>query len=69
MPVALSSGLFWGRNALIKKPGTIVLEVLEPLPPGLERHELMKRLERAIEEATARLIAEAQPGQADVNER
>ena len=56
VPVALSSGLFWAGFA--KKPGTIVLEFLEPIPPGLPRREFMPRLEAAIEGATRELIAE-----------
>jgi 1-acyl-sn-glycerol-3-phosphate acyltransferase len=56
VPVALSSGLFW--TGLVKRPGTIVLEFLEPIPPGLPRREFMPRLEAAIEGATRDLIAE-----------
>ena len=60
VPIALNSGLFWARNAWLKNPGTIVLEVLPPIPPGLDRHAVMDRLEREIEEASARLAAEAE---------
>jgi 1-acyl-sn-glycerol-3-phosphate acyltransferase len=56
VPVALNSGVFW--TGFIKRPGTIVLEFLEPIPPGLKRREFMARLQGAIEGATARLIAE-----------
>jgi len=56
VPVALNSGLFW--TGFIKKPGTIVMDFLEPIPPGLRRREFMPRLETAIEGATAKLIAE-----------
>ncbi len=59
VPVALNSGFFWGRNAWFKKPGTIVLEILEPIPPGLERRAALRRLEDAIESASARLLEEA----------
>jgi 1-acyl-sn-glycerol-3-phosphate acyltransferase len=58
-PVALNSGLFWPRRQFWRLPGTIVVEILDPLPPGLPRAEFRKRLETAIEDATARLIAEA----------
>ena len=61
-PVALNSGMFWGRNRFVKRPGTIVVEVLEPIPPGLERRVFLKALEDAIEPASARLEAEAQAG-------
>ncbi|WP_417516388.1 lysophospholipid acyltransferase family protein [Minwuia sp.] len=59
VPVALNSGKFWGRNAFTKNPGEIVMEYLEPIPPGLSRKVFMTRLEDAIETATRRLEEEA----------
>ena len=59
VPVAVNSGLFWGRRSFLKRPGTIVLEMLPPMPRGLDRRTFMAELERRIEEATARLEAEA----------
>jgi 1-acyl-sn-glycerol-3-phosphate acyltransferase len=56
VPVALNSGLFWGRQAFIKKPGTIVVEFLPPIPPGLDRKAMMRELEGRIEPA-ARALA------------
>jgi len=58
VPVALNSGLFWPRRKFLRYPGTIRLEVLDPIPPGLDRHAFAERLKRDIETATARLIAE-----------
>ena len=59
LPVALNSGLFWPRRSLIRRPGTIVVEILEPIPPGLPKAEFLHRLESAIETASNRLLAEA----------
>ena len=59
VPVALNSGMFWGRRAFLKRPGTIVVEVLEPIEPGMDRKAFMVELERRIETATTRLCAEA----------
>ena len=59
VPVALNSGLFWRRREFIKRPGRIVVEFLEPIPPGLDRKTFMRRLEQAIETGTAALVAEA----------
>jgi len=59
IPVALNSGLFWGRRAFAKNPGTIVLEFLEPMAMGLDRKPFMAELENRVEVATNRLIAEA----------
>jgi len=56
VPVALNSGLFW--TGFVKRPGRIVLEFLEPIPPGLKSREFMKTLEERIEKATAGLVAE-----------
>jgi 1-acyl-sn-glycerol-3-phosphate acyltransferase len=58
VPVALNSGLFWPRRSFRKYPGTIVVEFLDPIPPGLDKDEFFKRLQGEIEGATARLLAE-----------
>ena len=51
VPIALNSGLFWGRKAFVKKPGTITVEILPPIQPGLDRKSLMRDLENRIETA------------------
>jgi 1-acyl-sn-glycerol-3-phosphate acyltransferase len=56
VPVAHNSGLFW--NGFLKRPGTIIVEFLDPIPPGLSRQEFMRELESRIEGATARLLEE-----------
>ncbi len=55
VPVALNSGLFWGRRSFIKRPGVITLEILEPIAPGLDRRAFLHELERRLEGASARL--------------
>jgi 1-acyl-sn-glycerol-3-phosphate acyltransferase len=57
VPVALNSGLFWGRKAVLKKPGTITIEYLPPIAPGLDRKTFMRELESRIETASNRLAA------------
>jgi 1-acyl-sn-glycerol-3-phosphate acyltransferase len=59
VPLALNSGLYWPRNSPEVQPGTIIVEILPPVSPGLPRAEARKRIESAIEEASTRLIAEA----------
>jgi 1-acyl-sn-glycerol-3-phosphate acyltransferase len=59
VPLALNSGVFWPRRSLERRPGTIVVEFLDPIPPGLPKHEFIKRLVDAVEIASARLLAEA----------
>ena len=60
LPVALNSGVFWPRRrSLMLKPGTVVVEILDPIMPGLDKDVFFKRLQDVIEPASARLIAEA----------
>lgn len=59
LPIALNSGLFWPRRSLRRKPGTVIVEILDPIAPGLDRDEFFARLQHDIETATARLIEEA----------
>jgi 1-acyl-sn-glycerol-3-phosphate acyltransferase len=59
VPVALNTGLFWPRRSFLRLPGTAVVEFLEPIPPGLDRRAFAATLQSRIEEATARLVAEA----------
>jgi 1-acyl-sn-glycerol-3-phosphate acyltransferase len=54
VPVALNSGVHW--TGFIKRPGTIVLEFLEPIAPGLKRDAFMALLESRIETATNKLL-------------
>jgi 1-acyl-sn-glycerol-3-phosphate acyltransferase len=56
VPVALNSGLFWGRRQFIKWPGVIDVEVLPAIPPGLRREAFMTTLRDRIEGATKRLV-------------
>jgi 1-acyl-sn-glycerol-3-phosphate acyltransferase len=58
VPIALNSGLFWPRRSLLRFPGTVLVEVLDPIPPGLNKREFLARLQSVIEEATTRLVAE-----------
>ncbi len=58
VPVALNSGMFWGRRSFSKNPGKITLEFLEPIPEGMDRKSFMAELEGRVESATNRLIAE-----------
>jgi 1-acyl-sn-glycerol-3-phosphate acyltransferase len=55
VPVAHNSGVHW--QAFWKTPGTIVVEFLPAIPPGLARAAFMERLEDAIETSVARLLA------------
>jgi 1-acyl-sn-glycerol-3-phosphate acyltransferase len=58
VPIALNSGLYWPRRSFRRYPGTIRVEVLDPIAPGLDKHAFFEKLQQSIETATARLVAE-----------
>lgn len=58
VPVALTSGLYWGRNSLVLWPGTARAKFLEPIMPGLSPEEFQARLIKAIETETNRMVLE-----------
>ena len=60
VPVALNSGVFWGRRRFLKRPGVITLEFLPPVPRGLDRRAFLTELQARIETASERLRAEAE---------
>ena len=63
VPLALNSGVFWPRRTLERQPGTIVVDFLEPIAPGLPRKEFRRLLEARLETACDRLLVEAAAGQ------
>jgi 1-acyl-sn-glycerol-3-phosphate acyltransferase len=58
VPIALNSGLFWARRQFLRYPGTITVEILDPIAPGLAIDVFFERLQRDLEAATARLVAQ-----------
>ncbi|MGA7788439.1 MAG: lysophospholipid acyltransferase family protein [Xanthobacteraceae bacterium] len=56
VPLALNSGLFWPRRSLLRLPGTITAEILDPIPPGLDKNTFFTRLQDTIETASTRLL-------------
>jgi 1-acyl-sn-glycerol-3-phosphate acyltransferase len=57
-PVATNSGRHWPAHGFIRRPGVIVCQFLEPIPPGLHRAAFMRLLEERIETASAALLNE-----------
>ena len=55
VPVALNSGAFWPRRKFLRPPGTIIVEVVAPIPPGLGRQEMFDLMVSKIEGASERL--------------
>lgn len=58
VPVALTSGLYWGRNSPILWPGTARAKFLEPIMPGLSGDEFMRTLIARIETETNAMVLE-----------
>jgi 1-acyl-sn-glycerol-3-phosphate acyltransferase len=59
LPVAINTGLFWGRRGFTRRPGVAVIEYLPPIAPGLDRDAFIQRLQATMETACQRLNAEA----------
>jgi len=55
IPVVTDSGSYWGRRAFRKRPGTIRIVILPPLPAGLARGALMEGLGDAMRTGMAAL--------------
>jgi 1-acyl-sn-glycerol-3-phosphate acyltransferase len=54
IPVALNSGVYWNKKGT-KKPGTIILEFLLPIKPGLDKKHFLQTLEDEIETKSKQL--------------
>ena len=59
VPVAVNSGLFWGRNSLVLWPGTAKATFLPPIAPGLPAAQMHEKMIAAIETESDRLALEA----------
>lgn len=59
VPVAVNSGLFWGRRSPLLWRGTARARFLPAIPPGLPPEEFRARLVEAIEAETNQLLLEA----------
>lgn len=60
VPVALNSGVYWGKNAFLKRGGTVVFEFLPVIDGGKPPMQMLAELEAALEPASDRLVAEAE---------
>jgi 1-acyl-sn-glycerol-3-phosphate acyltransferase len=65
VPVATDSGMFWGKRAFAKRPGTLTVAILPPLPQGLPRAALLARMQDVIETESERLLPPGYAGLVD----
>lgn len=58
VPVALNAGLFWGKGQFLKNPGVITVKFLPMIPyqPGMDKEQLLKQIQDAIETESQRLV-------------
>ena len=56
-PVALNSGLYWQKGIKIMKKGHIIIEFLPQIDIGLDKREVLKKVENSIESATNKLFS------------
>ena len=61
VPVALNSGCFWGRRSFAKKPGTITLEFLPKIEPGLKRERNFCNAWKRLSKGAAAPLRRASP--------
>lgn len=59
VPIAINSGLFWPPHSLRRYPGTVIVEILPPIPPELPADQFLERLTGQLETNSKRLVAEA----------
>ena len=55
-PVALNSGLYWQKGIKIMKKGHIIIEFLPQIEIGLNKLEVLKKVEGSIDSATNKLL-------------
>ena len=55
-PVALNSGLFWQKGLKVIKRGHIIIEFLPQIDIGLDKKEVLNKVENTIESATNKLL-------------
>ena len=66
VPVALNSGVFWPRDSFHRRAGTVRVEFLPALPPGLDRHQMLRGLKGSIEARENALLCAAYRERADL---
>ncbi len=58
VPVATNAGVFWPRTGILRKPGTAIVDFLDPIEPGVNRDAFLERLEDVIETRSNALMRE-----------
>ena len=55
LPIAVNSGNCWPKHTFLKKPGHIIINILDILPSSLEQKDILNKVQKNIEEATNKI--------------
>jgi len=58
VPIGLNSGIYWPRRSLKLKSGTIIVDIMPPIEPGLNRNDFFALVQDQIETSSNKLMAE-----------
>lgn len=59
LPIALNSGLYWPRRKFMRYPGTVRVNILKPIMPGMDEATFQAELQNRIENSCIELYKEA----------
>lgn len=59
VPIAHNAGVYWPRSSWLVYPGTVIVDILPPIAPGLSPEVFHEKLVEEVETASNRLIEEA----------
>jgi len=59
VPIGLNSGVYWPRRSMKLKRGTIVVDIMPAIQPGLNRNDFFALVQNQIETSSNKLMAEA----------
>jgi 1-acyl-sn-glycerol-3-phosphate acyltransferase len=59
VPAATNVGVFWPRKGIYRKPGLAVVEFLAPIAPGGTPSDVLRDVERRVEQRSNALMREA----------
>ncbi|MFU0507333.1 lysophospholipid acyltransferase family protein [Pseudaminobacter sp. NGMCC 1.201702] len=54
--VVHNSGLYWRNKSWLRNPGTIVVEILDPIPAGLDKKTFLDKLSGQLTDGANRLL-------------
>lgn len=60
VPVALNSGVFWGRKAFLKQSGIVDFKILPPISPNQSTQAIMDQLQAVLEPESDLLVQNAE---------